>query len=292
MVRMNGCSRRGGGWSLRCRRLAAALFVFFVFLVVAPFCHAQSTPQLINYQGRLADSNGVVLLTGEYELAATLTDGSGSNVWSELHDAVPVVRGHFNLVLGGKSNGLATAMIGGDRSIEVSAAGGYTTGVQRLLSVPYAIQAQQLPRFPVPPTDHDGYALSEPTGADMKHEDLDTYPPLEIEITARGRPVFVGLTSTNSGVIKVQDGSLGGYTIQERVEIEIVRTPGDIIVCSYELDRVKEGTLTTRSLAVPASCVSAVDFPGPGTHSYRVRCNLKTADSYGLLNVMLYALEL
>jgi len=68
-------------------------------------CLAQAdVPKLINYQGRLMDSNGVAILDGSYNLTFRLYTQTGTQVgnpspWSETQ-LVAIKNGYFNVVLG------------------------------------------------------------------------------------------------------------------------------------------------------------------------------------------------
>ena len=126
-------------------QLCSALrVVAFCSILFTSLSHAQSIPQLINYQGRLLSTEGDPAPTAEYSLSVSLftADSGGSHVWREDHPSVPVVRGYFNLIIGGRSadGALASQITQGTRYIEVTA-GAYSTGRQSMLSVPYALQA-------------------------------------------------------------------------------------------------------------------------------------------------------
>ena len=110
-------------------------------LLFVSLSHAQSVPQLISYQGRLTDTNGVPPDTGDYALTAGIYSGASAAtpLWSETHVSVPVVRGYFNLVLGGLSSGIEQALAYTNLHVQVVAPDGMTTGRQKLLSVPYAL---------------------------------------------------------------------------------------------------------------------------------------------------------
>src|ERR1051325_5305892 len=73
---------------------------------------AQHVPELINYQGKLTDDLGQPLATADYTLSFSIYDApqGGTLKWGpQLFDGlsgpghglrVPVVQGHFNVVLG------------------------------------------------------------------------------------------------------------------------------------------------------------------------------------------------
>jgi len=91
--------------------LAATVLAMAVTIARA---QTQSTPQMINYQGRLTDINGVPAATGNYTLVFNIyqdKSGSiGSPIWGPLifdgatttghGPRIPVVSGHFNVFLG------------------------------------------------------------------------------------------------------------------------------------------------------------------------------------------------
>lgn len=81
-------------------------------MVVGAICTAALgeetvVPPLINYQGTLTDAEGEPLDTAEYDLYFRIwnhesDDAIATNlVWGEKHASVPVVRGMFNVILGG-----------------------------------------------------------------------------------------------------------------------------------------------------------------------------------------------
>lgn len=79
--------------------LAAALVVLFTLL------YAQATaevPKKINYQGKLTDANGGLIVSDTVEIEFNIyTDSTGgSSIWTETHSYVPVRYGLFSVVLG------------------------------------------------------------------------------------------------------------------------------------------------------------------------------------------------
>lgn len=123
--------------------------------VTAP---AQSVPQLINYQGRLLDANGVALPTGDYEVEINLypVEAAGAPIWGPqkfnglsgpgLGAKVPVVDGHFNLILGPSDTGnreLAGVFAAG-ASVFIELKVGSSSPIaprQQMLTAPYALRA-------------------------------------------------------------------------------------------------------------------------------------------------------
>ena len=89
--------------------LAGAILALAVTIAQA---QTPSTPQMINYQGRLTDINGVPAVTGNYTLVFNIyaDKSGGSSIWGpQVFDGatttghgprIPVVSGHFNVFLG------------------------------------------------------------------------------------------------------------------------------------------------------------------------------------------------
>ncbi len=79
--------------------------IFFAGLLFAVFCTASlsyaDVPQMINYQGRLADTTGNAIDTTVSMTFAIYTDSVGTDsLWSETQNSVIVEGGMFNLLLG------------------------------------------------------------------------------------------------------------------------------------------------------------------------------------------------
>lgn len=83
-----------------CRTLAGVLLVAFIAaLTAAPSSWAQTTPRIINYDGRLVAAD--VPVNGTRTLTFTLYDAAqgGNFLWTETH-SVEIVDGLFNVLLG------------------------------------------------------------------------------------------------------------------------------------------------------------------------------------------------
>ena len=101
--------------------LCATLLAALPALPVA----AQSVPPLINYQGKLVNSNSIPLPTGDYELRFSIWDAAtgGTQVWGPqifngqadpglgLGPKVPVVQGWFNVTLGPVDKGFPLSLL-------------------------------------------------------------------------------------------------------------------------------------------------------------------------------------
>jgi hypothetical protein len=134
----------------------ARCLVFLVALAALPAA-AQSVPALINYQGRLVNTNGSAVGTGDYELRFRIWDAptGGSLVWGpQVFDGrsgpgfgpvVPVVHGWFNVILGPlDTNGvpIAGAFAGTNRFLDIQlGTNAPFSPRQQVLSAPYALQA-------------------------------------------------------------------------------------------------------------------------------------------------------
>ena len=141
--------------------------VSFAF-ILAVDSYAQSVPNMVNYQGRLTDQSGAPLAAGTYTVQLRLWDSStpaGANdlIWGQQQTVTVQTNGVFNVLLGSPGgtpitaptpavNDLTFAFSATNRylGVTVAAENGVTvTGPteilprQQLLSVPYAIQAQQ-----------------------------------------------------------------------------------------------------------------------------------------------------
>src|SRR5580704_14854772 len=90
---------------MKTSRIIGLLFLFPFSLI------AQTVPPLVNYQGQLASTNGL-LTNGTYQLTFNVWDAAtnGTNIWGpQIFDGgtgtghgamVPVAGGNFNVMLG------------------------------------------------------------------------------------------------------------------------------------------------------------------------------------------------
>ena len=142
-------------------KLLLSLAIAASFIGIFPQAFAQAAevvPKLINYQGKLTNSEGLPLQNGNYEVRFTLWDvATGGNlVWGETR-IVTLTGGVFNVALGGAGaapvagapvNDISYAFGSGDRFLETSIVSG--PGIaeeqtlaprQQMVSVPYAMNA-------------------------------------------------------------------------------------------------------------------------------------------------------
>ena len=148
-------------------RFAAAGLAVLLLLAAAGFAHGQGTPSLINYQGTLTDNLGNPVPAGYYEIQFRIWDhptmtGAGDYIWGRSFPLHVVTNGLFNILLSDDGSQVLTpgtpqaasirdAFAGPDRFLGLTVArnplGQVTSPVeisprQRLVSAPYALQAQ------------------------------------------------------------------------------------------------------------------------------------------------------
>ena len=141
------------GSQLKLRSFFVSIIIFYLFSFSLSF--AASVPQLINYQGRLTDANGVGL-TGTKRLEFNVYDAAtgGNIVWGiQIIDDIPLVDGHFNVILSTDNQGrsIANAFKSKNRYIAIKVGEPHTdlSGIpeisprQQILSAPYALQAER-----------------------------------------------------------------------------------------------------------------------------------------------------
>ena len=133
------------------------LILLFILVKYVQSETTPSIPQLINYQGMLTNAEGQPLETKEYKLSFSIfkQPTGGEEVWGpQIFDGVytaghgakvPVVRGHFNLILGPtdtEGRSITEAFQTKDAFLEVSIENNVPiTPRQQILSSPYAISS-------------------------------------------------------------------------------------------------------------------------------------------------------
>lgn len=118
-----------------------------LLMVGAGFSDTSAVPPLINYQGTLTDESGAPV-NGTRKLEFSIYDApiGGNRVWGpQIFASVPVIQGRFNVILGSTdSHGklITDAMDGADRYLSMMVGGEVFADRQRLLSSPFALQAE------------------------------------------------------------------------------------------------------------------------------------------------------
>ncbi len=132
------------------------LFLTITLLIICGTAFADDTktniPQLINYQGKLTDSDGKALATKEYEMSFSIftTQSGGTAVWGpqkfEGSNKITVARGFFNVILGpvdSTSRKIEEAFESPNAYLEITVDGKVISPRQSVLSTSYAFQAQK-----------------------------------------------------------------------------------------------------------------------------------------------------
>ncbi|MDH4156684.1 MAG: phage tail protein [candidate division Zixibacteria bacterium] len=125
--------------------LTKTLTIAIAVMITMAMSVSAGVPQLINYQGRLTDSEGEPI-SDIVALTFTIYDDStGGNVkWTEAHATVVVENGLFNVLLGSVNPILDTVFSGSSRYLGIKVdTGAEITPRSRLVSVGYAIHANK-----------------------------------------------------------------------------------------------------------------------------------------------------
>jgi len=121
--------------------LAMAVVFLLILMTISGWA---SVPTMMNYQGKLTDTEGKPL-NGSYNMTFYLftSASGGSAIWSENHTDVDVTDGIYNVILG-SINPLATGLFNENDLVylEVEIEGESLDPRQQLTSAPYALKAR------------------------------------------------------------------------------------------------------------------------------------------------------
>lgn len=113
----------------------------FLILIAVQNHSIASVPQLISFQGKLADTSGNPVPDGSHSLTFSIysVSGGGSPIWSETQPSVPVADGIFSVLLGSVISLHDTVFAETSRWLGISVEGG-TELVPRtqIVSVPFS----------------------------------------------------------------------------------------------------------------------------------------------------------
>jgi len=122
--------------------LAPALACALVFYGPAT---AQTSPSLISFQGRLTDNlNNPLAGSYNFDFAIYAAQTGGAALWTETQNGITVANGVLMAELGSSSPIPESVFSSAQRYLEITVNGTTLAPRQRLLSVPYAMNAQTL----------------------------------------------------------------------------------------------------------------------------------------------------
>ena len=150
-------------------------------------------PLLLNYQGRLADpTTGLPKSDGAYNVTFKIYDADtdGPLIWSETQQ-VEVDRGLFNVLLGSSTALSASDFDGTSRWLELEIEGETLSPRVRIVSVPYAIQAEEA---------KNAWSLTGNSGTDPATNFLGTTDSQPLNVKTNGMEAMRIDTDGNVGI--------------------------------------------------------------------------------------------
>jgi len=227
----------------------AKISVYFILVIIAIFGISwSSTPQLVNYQGRLLDNAGQSVPDGSYGLTFKIYDAlSGGNLqWSETQSGIPVTDGLFNVVMGSVEP-LADSVFSGDsRYLEITFDGQTLAPRIQFTSVGYAHRigtvdgatAGQLSgTLKLSPTDFsgDGNAITIVNQSDS--------PVLDISVDQAGLSTisFYDPADSKAALVKVMDISVDQNGLGSIAFYEPADSKSGFAVESKKVEMRKDG---------------------------------------------------
>ncbi|MBI4655946.1 MAG: hypothetical protein HY746_04260 [Elusimicrobia bacterium] len=133
-------------------RACAVLPLLVTWLLITGYCcllvtavYGQTTPPMINFQGRLTDSLNNPLW-GNYNLVFRIYNAptGGIQLWTETQNGVQAVNGAFSAQLGSVSAIPVEVFSGADAYLEITVNGDTLSPRERLIAVPYAFNSRKL----------------------------------------------------------------------------------------------------------------------------------------------------
>ena len=125
------------------KKLTKILFlIFFLSAICYPLTAIYAEiPHLINYQGRLTDTDGSPL-EGAYELTFRIYDAesAGSLLWEETHPGVTIQKGIFSIILGSVTD--LNLPFDKPYFLEITVGDEVMSPRQRITSVGYSLRAE------------------------------------------------------------------------------------------------------------------------------------------------------
>jgi hypothetical protein len=189
------------------------LFSISVLVVLSCLAYAQVTaevPQKINYQGKLTDANGGLIVSDSVDIEFNVyTDSTGgTSLWSETHYDVPVKNGLFSVVLGSQTAIPVSVFDGSIRYLGITVGSdSESTPRTPMVSVGYAYRALH--------ADTAQYAFSDGGDSDWSFADTNIY--------RLGGNVGIGTNDPGLAKLAVMNGNvgIGTTTPTRRLQVEV-----------------------------------------------------------------------
>ena len=225
-----------------------------IILLTSALAISAGIPQLINYQGKLTDASGVPLDT-TVSMTFTVYDDStgGSSKWAETHSSVTVVKGLFNVLLGGVNPVPDTVFSDSLRYL------GITVGTNpeiaprtQLISVAYAFRAGR--------ADTAAVALSGPIGQGGWTDD-----GVSVRLTTGTDKVGIG-TTTPSEKLDVDGNVVASGTISSNGSLTLDGSADRITSSSGTVDFDDDALATSGYVSIgeypTTSALTRLDIRG------------------------------
>ncbi len=235
---------------------ALALLGGLLLCLVSPSASAQ-VPTQVPFQGLLLDDTSQpVTATVDFDFVLFDAVAAGASLWNESHSAVPVVDGVYSVNLGSQTPLTSGILAGGVAFLEITVDGETLAPRQQLLSVPYALRADQVG------TVSAAFVEAVFEGFEFDGNEPPNLHPDEglADVDGDGRPNF--LDDDNDG-----DGILDGVEVANGSDINLV-TPTLISPLPSTVSAFAWTTLQVRGTGL--SGVSSVSFAGESVVAYAV----------------------
>ncbi|MBC8232933.1 tail fiber domain-containing protein [bacterium] len=161
-------------------------------------------PRLLNYQGKLTDENGPVTGTVSITFSIYDTPTGGAPLWSEPHDNVTVTDGLFNSILGSLNPIDDSVLSGGERYFELTVNGEPIEPRQQVVSVLFALKAQDAETLSGHPAADfgDGHSLDAADGS-----------PTDVVVVDNGGTMYISAGNGKEARINMYgDVGTAGYS--------------------------------------------------------------------------------
>ena len=217
---------------------------FLASLMVAHAAFAQAVPTKVNFTARLVDAGAPVQGNRDFVFKLFPTVVGGTEVWSEVRNAVPVIDGAVNLDLGASTALTDTIFDGQTLYLEVTVGTQVLSPRTAVMSVPYALRSTVAAQVGTLTPAQIQRRVTSACGAGAAIQTINADGTVVCQAVGANDAGVTTITNITAGAGLTGGGSTGNVTLATAPTVQNWATQPSCAVGSYVRAIAANGTVT------------------------------------------------